>query len=169
MIISSTWKLYYVPLRTVFFENLMAPNILICQSERELEARYADYFIAHIDGQKATTLRQFYEEIADLLEIPNFGFSLDALNDSLNDLQWLEDERIVLYVTNTNDLISKERDPAKVGNVLNMLDATAEDWKWVDDETIDKKDIVIVFEDSPRIRKMLESENIDFAMLGELD
>ena len=147
----------------------MIPNILICQSERELEIRYADFFIAHVDGQKATTLRQFYEEVADLLEIPNFGFSLDALSDSLNDLQWLEDERIVLYFTNTNDLISKERDPAKIGSVLNMLDATAEDWKWVDDETTDKKDIVVVFEDSPRIRKILESENIDFAMLSELD
>ncbi|MBC3783611.1 barstar family protein [Spirosoma utsteinense] len=147
----------------------MTPNILICQSERELEARYADYFIAHIDGQKATTLRQFYEVMADILEIPDFGFTLETLNEALNDLQWLEDERIVLYFTNTHELISKERDPAKVGNVLNILDATAEDWKWVDDEGLDKKDIVIVFEDSPRIRKMLESENIDFEMLGELD
>ncbi|MCC5613421.1 barstar family protein [Nostoc sp. CHAB 5834] len=147
----------------------MMPNILISQSERELEARYADHFIAHIDGQKATTLRQFYEQMAEVLEIPDFGFTLDALNDALNDLQWLEDERIVLYYTNTNDLISKERDPAKVGNVLNILDATAEDWKWVDDETNDKKSIVIVFEDSPRIRKMLESESIDFEMLGEQD
>ncbi|GAB3642200.1 barstar family protein [Spirosoma arcticum] len=147
----------------------MAPNILICQSERELEIRYADYFIAHIDGQKATTLRQFYEEIADVLEIPDFGFSIDTLNDSLNDLQWLEDERIVLYFTNTTDLISKERDPAKFGSILNMLDATAEDWKWVDDEPTEKKDIVIVCEDSPRIRKVLESENIDFATLSELD
>lgn len=146
----------------------MTPNILICQSERELEARYADYFIAHIDGQKATTLRQFYEEIADLLEIPDFGFTLEALNESLNDLQWLEDERILLYFTNTNDLISKERDPAKLGSVLNLLDATAEDWKWVDDESIDQKDMTIVFEDSPRIRKFLEQENIDYDMLNEL-
>ncbi len=147
----------------------MIPNIFICQSERELEARYADYFIAHIDGQKTTTLRQFYEELADLLEIPAFSFSLEALNDALNDLQWLEDERIVLYFTNTNDLISKERDPAKLGSVLNMLDATAEDWKWVEDGDIDKKEIVVVFDDSPRIRKVLETENIDFAMLGEMD
>ena len=147
----------------------MTPNILICQSEHELEARYARYFIAHIDGQKATTLRQFYEEIADVLEIPDFGFSIEALNDALNDLQWLEDERIVLYFTNTNNLISKERDPAKVGSILNILDATAEDWKWIDDDEVDKKFMVIVFEDSSRIRKLMESEHIDFAMLGEQD
>lgn len=147
----------------------MTPNILISQSERELEARYANDFIAHIDGKRVQTLRQFYEEIADLLEIPNFGFTLEALNDSLNDLQWLEDERVILYFTNTTELINKERDPAKMGSLLSILDATAEDWKWVDDEEeIDKKEIVIVFEDSDRIRKLLDMESIDYARLSEL-
>lgn len=147
----------------------MSPNILICQSESELESRYRTDFIAHIDGKKVLTLRQFYEEIADLLEIPDFGFTLDSLNDSLNDLQWLEDERVILYVTNTNEFISKERDPAKVGSVLNVLDATAEDWKWVDnDELLSKKELVIVFEDSPRIRKMLEKEAINYALFSAL-
>lgn len=147
----------------------MTPNVLISQSERELEAHFADSFIAHIDGSKTLTLRQFYEEMADLLEIPDFGFNLDALNDSLNDLQWLEDERIVLYLTNTNELVSKERDPAKMASLLSILDATAEDWKWVDeDEDIDKKEIIIVFEDSPRIRKLLDRESIAYQMLAEL-
>lgn len=147
----------------------MIPNILISQSEQELEARYANDFIAHIDGKHTQTLRQFYEEVADLLEIPNFGFTLEALNDSLNDLQWLEDERIVFYFTNTADLVNKERDPAKMGSLLSILDATAEDWKWVDDEEeVEKKEIVIVFEDSDRIRKLLEKENIDYAYLSEL-
>lgn len=146
----------------------MNPNIFISQSERELEDRFASDFIAHVDGNKVITLRQFYEEIADLLEIPDFGFNLEALNDSLNDLQWLEDERIILYFTNTENFISKERDPAKISSVLNVLDATAEDWKWTDDELEDKKEIVIVFEDSLRIRKMLDAENIDYAEIRDL-
>ena len=76
----------------------------------------------------------------------------------------------VLYFTNTNELISKERDPAKLGSVLNILDATAEDWKWVDeDEDIDKKEIVIVFEDSPRIRKMLDKESIAYALMSDVE
>ncbi|GAB4045641.1 barstar family protein [Spirosoma litoris] len=147
----------------------MNPNILISRSERELEARYANDFIAHIDGKDVQTLRQFYEEIAELLEIPNFGFTLEALNNSLNDLQWLEDERIVFYFTNTTELINKERDPAKMGSLLSILDATAEDWKWVDDEEdIEQKEIVIVFEDSDRIRKLLDKENIEYTFLSEL-
>ncbi|CAN5436788.1 hypothetical protein BH09BAC4_BH09BAC4_05670 [soil metagenome] len=146
----------------------MKPNTLICQSERELEKHFANDFIAHIDGKKAITLRQFYEVIAELLEIPDFGFNLDELNDALNDLQWIEDERIVLYFTNTNDFISKERDPAKVSNVLNILDASAEDWKWTDDELEFKKEIVVVFEDSSRIRQLLDTVNIDYALLEEI-
>ncbi|AKD58024.1 barstar family protein [Spirosoma radiotolerans] len=147
----------------------MTPNFLICKSERELEVRHAQDFIANVDGKHALTLRQFYEEMADLLEIPNFSFTLEALNDALNDLQWLEDKRVVLYFTNTNELISKERDPAKLGSVLNILDATAEDWKWVDeDETFDKKELIVVFEDSPRIRKALDAESIDYALMSSL-
>jgi RNAse (barnase) inhibitor barstar len=138
-------------------------NFIVAASENQLADRFADWFVAHIDGQKANTLRQFYQEMADVLEIPDFGFNLDALNDSLNDLQWLDDERIVLYFTNTDDLVARERDPAKFGSVLNMLDATAEDWKWVEaDELTDPKQLVIVFQDSPRIRQVLDKEGIGF-------
>ncbi len=148
----------------------MTPNILISQSEDELERLFSSDFIAHIDGNRTVTLRQFYEEMADLLEIPNFGYTLEALNDALNDLQWLEDERVVLYVTDTVNFISKERDPAKMGSVLNVLDATAEDWKWLnDDDVADKKELIIVFEDSPRIRQLLAKEGIDFALIAYLE
>ena len=148
----------------------MILNLLISQKESELKTHFVNDFIAHIDGKKVITLRQLYEEVAELLEFPDgFGFTLDALNDFLNDLQWLEDKRIILYFTNTNDLVSKERDPDKLGSILGVLDATAEDWKWIDDEEeIDKKEIIVVFEDSPRIRRILDKEGINYALLAEL-
>lgn len=148
----------------------MTPNIFISQHESELKAHFESDFIAHVDGKKASTLRQFYEEIAELLEFPEgFGFHLDAFNDFLNDLQWLEDERIILYFTDTNELVSKERDPNKLGGVLSVLDATAEDWKWTDEEeSVDRKEIIIIFEDSPRIKKLLDKECIDYSSLAAL-
>jgi len=147
----------------------MTPNILLCQSENELKKRFENDFIAHIDGSKNSTLRQFYEAVEDVLEIPNFGRTLDDLNEALNDLGWLEDERIILYITDTDTFISKERDPAKMASILNVLDATAEDWKWVSDEEVaDKKEVIIVFEDGERIRKILMKEAIDFKTLSEL-
>lgn len=147
----------------------MTPNVLISQSEAEVERLFANDFIAHIGGEKALTLRQFYEEISDQLDSPDVGFTLDALNELLNDLQWIESERVVVYFTSTNSLISRERDPAKIGSVLNVLDATAEDWKWVDDEEdTDRKELIIVFEDSPRIRKALDMESINYALISEI-
>lgn len=147
----------------------MTPNMFLCQSENDLKKHFKNDFIAHIDGNKTATLRQFYEAIEDVLEIPDFGRTLDDLNDALNDLRWLEDERIVLYITGTDAFINKERDPAKMASVLNVLDATAEDWKWVNDEEIaDKKEIVVVFEDGERIQKILAKEAIDVAQLSEI-
>ena len=145
-----------------------SPNIWLSLSEADVEKHFgsSDFFVAHIDGQRTTTLRQFYEEIADILEFPVPGFNLDALNDSLNDLQWLEDEKIVLYITNTESFISKERDPVKLSSVLQVFDATAEDWKWMEaDEMMEKKEFYIVLEESTRIRKLLDKEGIGFGNL----
>ncbi|WP_019988410.1 barstar family protein [Rudanella lutea] len=144
------------------------PNIWLSRSEDDLAKRFGsdDYFIAHIDGKKVITLRQFYEEIADVLEFPVSGYNLDALNDSLNDLQWLEDVKIVLYITATDLFVSKERDPIKLSSILQIFDATAEDWKWVeDDELMERKEFYVVLEDSPRIREVLQRDEIAF---GEL-
>lgn len=143
----------------------MNPNILICKSEQELEAQFSDEFIVNIDGKKTLTLRQFYEEVAYLLEIPDFGFTLDELSDALSDLQWLEENRIVLYFTNTEIFMSKERDPAKITGVISTLDAVAEDWKWVEDDLDDEKEIIIVFEESHRILKLLEQESINYKIM----
>ncbi|RYF72898.1 MAG: barnase inhibitor [Cytophagaceae bacterium] len=147
----------------------MAANFILSSSEPALAERFPDHFIAHIDGSKARTLRQFYDQIADVLEFPDFGNNLDALNDALNDLQWLEDEKIVLYFTNTAQLISQERDPKKMASVLAILEATAEDWKWMaDDETdvADKKEFSVVFETSPRIQSLMDQEGIAFETVG---
>lgn len=147
-----------------------SPNIWLSRSEADLEKQFGtpDFFIAHIDGQKANTLRQFYEEIADVLEFPISGHNLDILNDSLNDLQWLEDEKIVLYITNTELFINKERDPTKLSSVLQVFDATAEDWKWMEaDELMDRKEFYIVLDDNSHIRQVLEKEGIGFGNLSE--
>jgi hypothetical protein len=146
-----------------------SPNIWLADSEAEVEHHYgtSDFFVAHIDGIETITLRQFYEAIADVLEFPLATFNLDALNDSLNDLQWLEDEKIVLYITNTESFISKERDPAKLSSVLQILDATAEDWKWIDsDDLMDRKEFYVVLTNGERIRNLLDKEQISYGYLA---
>lgn len=143
-------------------------NLILSTSEAALADRYPDAFVAHIDGNKARTLKQFYAEIADVLEFPHFGNNLDALNDALNDLQWLEDEQIVLYFTNTDQLISQERDPKKMASILAILEATVADWKWMTDDEedlADHKELHVVFEKSPRIESLLAQEGIEFELV----
>ncbi len=149
----------------------MKPNFHIATSPQSVD-KLTDFFVATIDGSRAKTLRQFYEQIAAVLEFPDyFGFTMESLDDQLNDLDWIEDEKIALYITDTEALVSQERDPGKLTNLLNMLEATCEDWKWLadeehDDDAVLPKVLIVVFADSPRIRYLLETEEITFGELA---
>lgn len=122
------------------------------------------YHIAQIDGQKAHTLRGFYEEVAKALNFPEyFGFNLDSFDEMLNDLSWLEQSKIAIYVTNSDSFVEKERNPDKLPTLLDLLDATCEDWEWSDEEDErPKKELIIAFSLSERITKLLDSQEISY-------
>lgn len=145
----------------------MSVNIYVARSEEDLK-KFSDFAIVKIEGQKSKTLRQFYEHIAQVLEFPDyFGFNLDSLDELLNDLDWIEDQKLALYFIHTEDFISQERNPDKLSNLLHILDATAEDWKWLDeDEDVFAKELVFIFEDSPRLRELLKQEEIGFEFIS---
>lgn len=145
----------------------MNPNIRLVAAAQQLDQLRNEYAIITIDGSQSKTLRQFYEHIAKAMEFPDyFGFNLDSLDELLNDLEWIADEKIALHFTHPEQLISQERDPKKLVSLLNLLDATAEDWKWVDEEDdIDKKELVLLFDDSPKIRQLLDDEEIGYEIL----
>jgi RNAse (barnase) inhibitor barstar len=136
------------------------PNFLIINNVDSL----IDYRIAQIDGQKAHTLRGFYEELANALDFPEyFGFNLDSLDEMLNDLSWVNESKIAIYVTNSEQFIKKERNPDKLPTILDLLDATCEDWKWIDeDDDVPKKEIVVAFSPSERIIQLLDSQEISY-------
>ncbi len=148
----------------------MKPNFWIASTPQHVD-QLADFFVATIPGSETKTLRQFYERMAAVLEFPDyFGFTMESLDDQLNDLDWIEDEKIALYITETDLFVTQERDPGKLVNLLNMLEATCEDWKWLadeeDSEDILAKELIVVFADSGRIRHLLEKEEIAFGVLA---
>ncbi len=136
------------------------PNFLVTKN-LELPA---DYSIIELDGHKTLTLRGFYEEIGDALAFPEeFGFTSESLDEMLSDLSWLEDEKIVVYISPSEHFIEKERNPEKIGTLLNLLDAICEDWRWEDDsENLPKKELIFAFADSPRIRGLLDKQEISY-------
>ena len=146
----------------------MNPNLYVVQSASDVASFSDDYAIIEIDGRQSKTLRQFYEHVAKMMEFPDyFGFTLDSLDELLNDLDWVEDEKIALHFTHTDQLISQERDPKKLASLFNLLDASAEDWKWVDEEDgIDKKELIILVDESHRISQLLEQEGIAHTLVS---
>jgi hypothetical protein len=123
-----------------------------------------DYSIIELDGHKTLTLRGFYEEIGEALAFPEeFGFTIESLDDMLSDLSWLEDDKIVVYISPSEHFIEKERNPEKTATLLNLLDAICEDWRWEDgSEDLPKKELIFAFADSARIRELLDKQEIAY-------
>ncbi|CAG5011795.1 hypothetical protein DYBT9275_05027 [Dyadobacter sp. CECT 9275] len=128
---------------------------------------FPEAFIGILDGKKTTSLKDFYEEIAVTMNFPeDAGNNLDALDELLNDLDWIEQEKVIILITNSADWLQKERSTDKILTIIDILDATAEDWKWMDeDEEVHKKELKIIFDDSARIRTLLEEQEIRFKII----
>lgn len=132
----------------------------------------ADYALITIDSKRCKTLRDFYETLAEQLHFPDyFGFNLDSFDELMNDLSWIEDERILLYFKNSSEFLINERNDGKVNTLLELIDATCEDWKFMDEDAeretiadgtdeeedyfIPKKELIVGFSPSDRMEGFL--------------
>lgn len=116
-----------------------------------------DFEIVEIDASKTTTLRAFYEEMAKVFEFPDyFAFNLDSFDEIINDLSWIENEKLLVYFINSSEFLKNERNESKILTLLDLLDSAAEEWKWADEELIPKKDLLIRFSPSQRMEKILD-------------
>jgi len=139
-------------------------NFVFIPSEATL-SQYADFRLAQIDGQQAQTLKSFYEQIAKTLDFPDyFGHNLDSLDELLNDFDWLDDEKIALYITNADHFLAGENNENKKADLLNILDAAAEDWKWVDDEDeeVTPRQFVVLLQRSEGLQNLMDKEGFDY-------
>lgn len=134
-------------------------NIAIAGQEELPE----NFEIAEINASKTTTLREFYEAMAEVFEFPDyFGYNLDSFDEMINDLSWIENEKILIYFTDSDKFLEKERNENKILTLLDLLDATCEEWKWAEpEEDIPKKELLIRFSPGQRMQKLLESAAIN--------
>ncbi|MCF0071720.1 barstar family protein [Dyadobacter sp. CY261] len=140
-------------------------HFLLAREESDVRKAFLGAFIAHIDGSKATSVKDFHEAIAAAMHFPDYsGKNLDALDEMLNDLEWIKEQKIIIYIDKSAEWLSKEKSDDKILTIIDLFDATAEDWKWLDEEEEDvaKKELQIIFQDSPRIRTLLEDQEIPF-------
>jgi hypothetical protein len=144
-------------------------HFLIAQKESDVRQSFPDAFIARIDGKKATSVKEFLVEIAGALQFDEEPLkNLEAFDEILNDLEWIEEKKVIIFIDQSADWLVKEKSEDKILSVIDILDATAEDWKWLDEgeEGVTKKDLQIIFQDSTRVRSLLEDQEIPF---GELE
>lgn len=129
-------------------------NIAIARREELPEL----FDIAEIDASKTTTLREFYETVAGVFGFPDyFGYNLDSFDEMINDLSWMENEKILIYFTHSDKFLAKERNESKILTLLDLLDAACEEWKWAEpDDDIPKKELLIRFSPGERMQRLLE-------------
>lgn len=79
-------------------------------------------------GQKMRTEPLLFDECAAALQFPyHFGENWDALNDSLNDLEWLHAGAYVLLIVNSVQLL--EHAPVERRNLfLQTLESAGREW-----------------------------------------
>lgn len=143
-------------------------HFIIAKPGFDVRKSFLGAFVGKIDGQKSASMKDFLEQIGVALQFPEYyGKNLDALDEMLNDLEWIKEDKVIISIANSGEWLSKEKSEDRIFSLIDMLDATAEDWKWMDEEEeAAKKDLRIVFDDSPRIRTLLEDQEIPF---GELE
>ena len=144
----------------------MEANFLIL-SDNTLPQAFKKHRIGRVAGSKARTLKTFFEQVAQALDFPDyFGFNLDSFDELLNDFEWIKEEKIAIYITETDQFLVDEKKDDKIADLINLMDASAEDWKWMetedDVEDFDQKELIYLLADSPRIIGILEAEGVAF-------
>lgn len=76
---------------------------------------------AFIDGEACATLDIAYQSLQDQLSLPDyFGKNLDSLDEVLADLDWIEQKRVRLIISNLSQFLNK--DEAKKAAFLEVLE-----------------------------------------------
>lgn len=76
-----------------------------------------------IDGNSCTTIEQCYQTLQQQLSIPDyFGHNLDALEEVLADLDWIEEGKIKIIVLNSGSLLSDDKE--KKADFLDILNSS---------------------------------------------
>ncbi|MFY7825996.1 MAG: barstar family protein [Flectobacillus sp.] len=85
--------------------------------------------LVYIDGEDNLTIEQFYTSISSKLGFPDtFGNNLDAFDEMLNDLEWLNENQIFIVFRNYDDFLADENDELREV-LLTIMDDAAEEWK----------------------------------------
>lgn len=88
----------------------------------------SQYYIAVIDGSRDRTVKSFLKNIGKVFKFPSYyGNNLNALNDCLNDLEWIDKPNYLLIIKNSKEFLSKESEEAR-SHIISFLDRVSKQW-----------------------------------------
>jgi RNAse (barnase) inhibitor barstar len=84
--------------------------------------------IFRLNGDRMLTLEDCYTEFAKKLNFPEyFGYNLNALNDMITDLSWLDFQSIHIFIENAYlFLVNEQKETREV--LFDILESAGESW-----------------------------------------
>jgi RNAse (barnase) inhibitor barstar len=87
-----------------------------------------EFYIAVIDGADCRTKKSFLKEIGIAFKFPSYyGQNMDALNDCINDLEWLDKPNYILIIKSSKEFLSKEPEEVRT-HILAFLESVSKEW-----------------------------------------
>jgi RNAse (barnase) inhibitor barstar len=85
-------------------------------------------------GSKMQTTKDLFNEVSAALQFPYyFGFNWDALDECVNDLDWMPESAYVLIFTHLDQILAAEKDAEKL--FLKVVHDSAQEWAQHQDKT----------------------------------
>ena len=87
-----------------------------------------EYYVAVLEGARNKTIKSFLDEIGKAFKFPSYyGKNLSALNECLNDLEWIDKPNYILFIEDYEKFLSKESKDDKV-HILGLLNEASRQW-----------------------------------------
>ncbi|MEM9887465.1 MAG: barstar family protein [Bacteroidota bacterium] len=86
------------------------------------------FYIAAIDGNLCNKIDSFLSEIAIAFKFPDYyGSNMNALNDCINDLEWLDSNNYILVINHSKAFL-KDESIENRNSVYNFLKEVENEW-----------------------------------------
>ncbi|MCC6816591.1 MAG: barstar family protein [Saprospiraceae bacterium] len=133
----------------------------------DVQIKLDNYFIANINGECCTTEYDFHTEVTNALNFPQYyGRNLDSLFDCLLDLEWIENNHIVIRMDNFEKIVSEESDKSYYKELLLLLINDLCQFKKTDpNNSEDIKNLYFLINHADSTQKILETSEIEYTQL----
>ncbi|HTK18247.1 MAG TPA: barstar family protein [Mucilaginibacter sp.] len=98
------------------------------QTEQINNLRDSGYFVGVIDGAECADLRSSIANIAKAFHFPSYyGENLDAFDECINDLDWLNESNYAIVIKNANLFMEGDTRDNKI-YLMDLLDKISKEW-----------------------------------------